>query len=348
MAIVHDDLVQWGGAERVLLAISEMFPEAPIYTSVYDDKNQDLASRFSERDIRTSFMQKIPGWKSMYKALLPLYPIAFEQFDFNGYDLVISQTTRFAKSIITKPTTKHVCYIHTPPRFLWNFSGEQPNFWWKPYLSGLRIYDQITANRVDQWLAGSVNCQKRLTKTYRVDSKVLYPFVDDIFFKERPTFEGGYYLVVARLNRYKRVDLAVEACQKLKKNLVVVGSGPELSRLAQVGQLAEFHQAVSDEILIGFMRGCRGLIVTAEEDLGLVSLEVQALGKAVIAFRGGGLLETVIEGKTGLFFDEQTIESLSLAIEKFENKTFRVEDCRQNASMFTKKRFQDQLTKYLG
>src|SRR3989338_5581154 len=166
VAIVHDDLVQWGGAERVLLGISEIYPDAPIYTSVFDRTNSTLLQNFGTKKIIASFLQNIPGWKSLYKTLLPLYPLAFEQFDFSDFDLVISHTTRFAKSIITKPKTKHVCFCHTPPRFLWHFSGLGNMGLGEILMTKLRIYDQVTARRVDYFIAGSENARKRIKKVY--------------------------------------------------------------------------------------------------------------------------------------------------------------------------------------
>ena len=162
IALVHDDLVQWGGAERVLETLSEIFPEAPIYTSVYDENNEILKKKFGSMNIVTSFIQQIPGWRNFYKPSVFLHPIAFEQFDFSEFDIVISQTTRFAKSIITKPETKHICYCHTPPRFLWGFSGERKlNF-----LGFLRNFDKISGKRVDIWVAGSKNAQNRIKEVY--------------------------------------------------------------------------------------------------------------------------------------------------------------------------------------
>ncbi|MEK6808074.1 MAG: glycosyltransferase family 4 protein, partial [Nanoarchaeota archaeon] len=167
VAIVHDDLVQWGGAERVLLGLTEIFPDAPIFTSVYDPDNLVLKRHFVNKKIVTSFLQKIPGWGSLYKILLPFYPLAFEQFDFSEFDLVISHTTRFAKSIITKPATIHICYCHTPPRFLWHLSGKGSYGLGEILMTKLRLYDQVSSKRVDHFLAGSINAQKRIKKIYR-------------------------------------------------------------------------------------------------------------------------------------------------------------------------------------
>ena len=323
VALVHDDLAQWGGAERVLLAISEVFPEAPIYTSVFDRDNQLLEQSFGSKKIITSFMQKIPGWKDLYKTLLPLYPTAFEQFDFSGFDLVISHTTRFAKSIITKPSTKHICYCHTPPRFLWNFSGESVGGILSPYISFLRVYDTISANRVDNWIAGSHNAASRIKKVYHSDAQVLQPFVDLDDFRDLESFDGGYFLMISRLNKYKRVDLAVNVFNHLDARLKIVGVGPDLVALQKMAKPnIEFLGAVPENIKLNLLSGCKALIVTAEEDFGLTPLEAQQCGKPVIAYGRGGALETVINDKTGIFFAEQTVESLRSALDKFARIKF--------------------------
>ncbi len=341
---MHDDLVQWGGAERVLLAISGVFPEAPIFTIVFDRSNKILAEKFKGKKIITSFIQQIPGWRNFFKATMPLHPLAFEQFDFTDFDLVISHTTRFAKGIVTKPQTKHISYIHTPPRFLWNFSGEKTPKILNPYLSFLKIYDRISSQRVDEFLAGSENARKRIKKVYKRESKVLYPFVDIDKVSPEDSFDGGYFLVVSRLNKYKRVDLAVEEFKKNGLRLKIVGVGPELCNLKKESSPnIEFLEDVSEEMLVNLMSGCKALIVTAEEDFGLTPLEAQACGKSVIAYGAGGALETVVEGKTGVFFYEQSANSLHLAIQKLENSRMDGKDCRENAGKFSKQNFQNRL-----
>lgn len=322
VAIVHDDLVQWGGAERVLLGLSEIYPDAPIYTSLFDYQNPAFL-KFKSKKIITSFLQKIPGWKLLYKTLLPLYPLAFEQFDFSEFDLVISHTTRFAKSIITKPETKHICYCHTPPRFLWRFSGMGGFGLAEILLSKLRIYDQVAARRVDCFLAGSENAKKRIKKVYRADSKIVYPFIDLERFQGIESFEGGYYLAVGRPNKYKKFDLAQKACRKLGTPLKIIS-----------GELG-------DGMVVQIMAGCKALIIPGIEDFGLTSLEAQALGKPVIAFGEGGVLETVIEGKTGLFFDQQTEESLINALGKLDSLRIDPKDCMENAAKFNQEKFID-------
>lgn len=321
VAIVHDDIVQWGGAERVLQALSEIYPEAPIFTSVFDKTNPVLLRNFGTKKVITSFLQNIPGWKKIYKTLLPLYPIAFEQFNFDEYDLVISHTTRFAKCIITKPQTKHVSFCHTPPRFLWHFSGDKSYGLAEVIMTKLRLYDAVSANRVDHFIAGSKNARARIKKVYRQDTKVVYPFVDLDRFKSVESFDGGYFVIVGRPNKYKHFDLVIKVCNSLQAPLKVIDGG------------------FTDEMVVQVLAGCSALIVCAEEDFGLTALEAQAAGKPVVAFGKGGALETVIEGKTGLFFDEQSEVSLKEALIKVENLKINPEDCRSNAAKFSKENF---------
>ncbi len=319
VAIVHDDLIQWGGAERVLEGICEIYPDAPIFTSLYDSDNKELKKRFGSKKIVTSFLQKIPGWKSLYKMFLPLYPIAFEQFNFDGYDLVISHTTRFAKAIITKPETKHISYVHTPPRFLWHFSGQTNYGFLEVLMTKLRLFDQISGNRVDEFLAGSRNAQKRIQKIYRRDSIVIYPFVDLERFKRVEIFDGGYFLVIARANKYKKIELAQKACREIGVPLKVISGG------------------LDERSVVNIIAGCRALIIPGIEDFGLVSIEAQAIGKGVVALRIGGALETIIEGKTGIFFDKPEVSNLVAALNKLPN--FKISDCKENAARFSKQEF---------
>lgn len=321
VVIVHDDLVQWGGAERVLLGLSEIYPDAPIYTSVYDSDNKILKKLFGKKKIITSFLQKIPKWKALYKVLLPLYPIAFEQFDFSQFDLVISHTTRFAKSIITKPQTKHICYCHTPPRFLWHFSGKNNYGLGELLLSNLRIYDSVSAKRADYFLAGSKNAQGRIRKVYGVASKIVYPFVDLKRFASVESFDGGYFVILGRPSTYKMFGLIENTCRKMGVELKIIKGGLE------------------DELVVQILAGCKALIVAGIEDFGLTSLEAQALGKPVVAYAKGGVLETVIANKTGIFFDAQSEDSLKNALNKLSLVKINSDDCRKNAANFSKEKF---------
>ncbi|MDO8498810.1 MAG: glycosyltransferase [bacterium] len=340
IALVHDDLVQWGGAERMLSALSETFPEAPIYTLVYDEKNPFLKDQFKNKKIITSFLQKIPGWRSFFKVILPLHPLAFEQFDFSEFDVVISQTTRFAKSILTKPQTKHICYCHTPPRFLWNFSGERAPTLFSPYFNFLRRYDYLCSRRVDLWVAGSKNAQQRLKKVYGVESSVIYPFADLGNFNDLKTFDGGYLLAISRLISYKRVDLAVRVANKMRIPLKVVGAGSELGALQKIaGPTVEFLGQVDEKTKLLLLSGCKALVVGGEEDFGLTPLEAQACGKPVVAYGEGGALESVIGGETGYLFQHQTVESLISALETLDKRGYNELKCRTEVGKFSRQNF---------
>lgn len=331
IALVHDDLVQWGGAERTFYYLTQVFPDAQIFTSVYDRENPLLKEHFGKKDIKTSFLQKIPGWKILYKVLLPLYPIAFEQFDFTDFDIVISSTTRFAKSVITKPGTTHICYCHTPPRFLY---GKHSISWW------LKRYDAVSSNRVDRWIAGSKNAQTRLKETYGVDSEVIYPPVDTERLRDLEPFDGGYLLVISRLNKYKRVDLAIRTANELRIPLKVVGIGPESERLHSLaGPTVQMLGSVSEELLNKLLAGCKALLVCGEEDFGLTPIEAQALGKPVLAYKKGGVMETVIEGETGYLFDLQTVESLKSALDRLDSSGYDSIKCRANSLKFSLEKF---------
>lgn len=343
VALVHDDLVQWGGAERMLLGLSDIFPGAPIYTALFDGDNFMIKQNFQGRKIVTSFMQKIPGWKSMYKSLLPLFPLAFEQFDFSGYDLVISQSSRFAKAIVTKPETRHICWCLTPPRFLWRYSQETNFKLLEPLLSCLRIFDRVSSARVDKWLANSKNTSQRVRQIYDQESTVVYPFIDLERFADIAPFDGGYYLVISRLNRYKRVDLAIKAAKLQGLKLKIVGVGPELTNLMELADNnTQFLGVLSEHNLSLVLAGCKALIVSAEEDFGLTPLEANALGKPVIAYRGGGALETVTEGVTGYFFADQTPQSLINALDQLDQMGYNKIECINQAKRFSKIRFMDQ------
>lgn len=339
VALVHDDLVQWGGAERMLVGLMEAFPQADLFTSVYDRDNLLLQQYFGRKKIQTSFIQQIPGWKSLYKQLLPLYPIAFEQFDFSSYDLVISQTTRFAKSILTKPGTKHICYCHTPPRFLHDFNKGDKGYEGR-YFDWLRRFDKVSATRPDLWIAGSKNAQRRIKDIYELNSELIYPFVDIANYQGIEGFEGGYLLVITRLNSYKRVDLAVRLSKKMKIQLKVVGVGPEMEKLRDLaGPQVEFLGSVDEGLIKKLIAGCRAVVICGEEDFGLAPLEAQALGKPVIAYAQGGVTESVLDGVTGYFFDQQTVSSLEQALRRLQRYGYNKESCRKQAEKFSKDKF---------
>ena len=327
IAIVYDWVDKWGGAERILLVLSQMFPQAVFYTSVTDFDEAVWAKKLP---IKTSFIQKLPAFirkKRLFS--LFFYSYAFESFNFNHFDLVISVTSSFAKEIITRPETKHVCYLLTPTRFLWpmtkTYLSSGIRFFMAPFIYSLRKTDFISSQRPDKIISISKTVSNRCAKYYRRDSSVIYPPFDFNYWKrveqkmERPSFKKkNFFLIVSRLEMYKKVSLAIRAFNQLKdKQLVVVGKGSEENRLRKLaGENITFLRYVKDEELAFLYSRARALIVPQEEDFGYIFLESLFFNCPVLAFSAGGAKEVVIDGKTGLFFSQQTVTSLVAAIEK--------------------------------
>lgn len=362
IALVHDDLIQYGGAEKLLLAMHEIWPNAPIYTSIYNRQLEKIDKRFAKCEIRTSWMQRLPFKNSLRRVYFPLYPAALESIDFSEFNVVLSSSTRFAHGVITKPQTLHVCYSNSPTRFLWETEkyleyesfGNPKKLILLPILSFLRIWDQQSARRPDFWIANSKNVAEKLQKYHRVEAEVIYPFVDLGKFriknnKRLAISHEPYYLVVSRLVAWKRVDIAIEAANYLKFPLKIVGAGPAFPTLSRIAKSnIDFLGEVGEEELISLYQNCRVLILPQGEDFGITAIEAQACGKPVIALKSGGVLETVLPGKTGIFFEEQKAESLIQAIKKFGNLTIKPEDCRKNAQKFGKSNFQKSLRKFVN
>ena len=352
VAIVHDYLAQAGGAERVVVAMHGIWPDAPIYTSVYDP--QATLKEFGEMDVRTSFLQrmKIARTAKTHKLALPLYPTAFEHFDLTSYDVVLSSSSGFAKGVITGPDTCHICYCHTPARFAWRYHEyiSQGNYgkmerrilpW---IIHRLRTWDMQTAQRVDQFLVNSYNVAKRVRKYYGRESEVLYPPVETARFPIVAHPTADYLLVVSRLIGYKRVDLAVEACTKLGLKLKVVGGGPDLAHLKAIaGPTVEFLGRVPDGAVEGLFANCRAFLFPGEEDFGIAPVEAMACGRPVVAFRAGGSVETVVDGETGIFFNEPTVESLMEALGRLDSLVVNPERIRAHAKTFDITAFQTRL-----
>lgn len=349
VALAHDWLTNLGGAERVVQSLQKAYPKAPIYTSVY---NQDRLPQFKRANIKTSFLQRWPLATKKHQLFPTLRSLAFESLDFSEYDVVISSSSAEAKGIITPTETLHVSYIHTPTRYYW--SG------YKDYLSNpglgmfnplirlimpwqvkkMRYWDFAAAQRPDLLIANSKVVQSRIKKYYKRDSLVVYPPVDLSRFDVKKSTSDGFYLVVSRLIPYKRVDIAVQACSQLGVRLVVVGQGPELSKLKKIaGPKVEFVGALDDDKVTKLYQRCQAFIFCAEEDFGITPLEAMACGKAVIAFGRGGARETVIEGKTGHFFDSQDSDSLKKILIKFNNQKFNPKEIAKHAKSFSEERF---------
>ncbi len=355
VALVHDYLNQMGGAERVVMALHDIFPDAPIYTSIYDPERVDPA--FQRMDIRTSFMQKLPLVTKHHQPYLPLYPFAMERLDLRGYDLVLSSSSAFAKGVITRPETMHICYCHTPMRWCWNYNeyverehlGRMARSILPFFITGLRIWDQTSAMRVDHFIANSPIVAERIKKYYRRDAVVIPPPVEAQRFPFDPTtMPEDYFLIVSRLVPYKRVDLAIQACNLLQLPLVIIGGGRDLESLQKMaGPTIRFLGHLSDAEVLHYYTHCRALLFPGEEDFGITPLEAQASGRPVIAYGAGGALASVIDGVTGRFFREQTVESLAAVLSTFNERMFQPESIRNHALEFDTPRFQRRILQFI-
>ncbi len=355
IALVHDYLNQYGGAERVLEDLHVLYPDAPVYTSMYWPEKMSPIIR--SMDVRTSFMQKLPLVTRRHQPFLPLYPLAFESFDLSNYDVVISNSSAFCKGVITQPRTLHVCYCLTPMRWVWNFRayvererlGTAARLALPAAISQLRAWDITTAQNVDRFVAISRAVADRIGKYYRRDATVIYPPVNCGAFLPQPGCEGDYYLVVSRLIPYKRIDLAVDAFTRLGLPLKIVGSGgrDEPALRARAGQNVEFLGRIPDEALRDLLARCRAFIFPGEEDFGIAPLEANASGRPVIAYAGGGALDTVRDGVTGVLFREQTVDALIDAVRRTESTAWDPAQIRAHAEQFDALVFRNRLSAFV-
>ena len=350
VALVHDWLATYGGAERVLEAMLELYPGSPIYTLVYDS-NGFTAGPIANARILSSFIGRLPWAKKKYRSYLPLMPLAIEQFSLEGSDVVISSSHAVAKGVITRANQLHISYVHTPIRYAWDLQNQYLREaglerglkgalarWLLHYI---RNWDVASANRVDVFVANSRYVARRIWKTYRRKAKVIYPPVDVERFTPRPDRED-FYLALSRLVPYKKMDLIVSAFARIGRPLVVIGDGPDfakIKRLAGTNVKLLGHQP--DEVVRDHMERCKAFVFAADEDFGIAPVEAQAAGAPVIAFGKGGVTETVIPDKTGLFFETQEEKSLAEAVISFEQGDWRfdVQAIRENAERFSKQRF---------
>jgi glycosyltransferase involved in cell wall biosynthesis len=355
VALVHDYLNQMGGAERVVMAFHEMFPDAPIYTSIYDPERVDPG--FRRMDIRTSFMQKLPLVTKYHQPYLPFYPYAMESLDLRGYDLVLSSSSAFGKGVITRPETMHICYCHTPMRWCWNYDeyvereqlGKIARRVLPFYITKLRIWDQTSAMRVDHFIANSPVVAGRIRKYYQRDAVVIPPPVEVSRFPFGPATEPqDYFLIVSRLIPYKRIDLAIEACNCLQLPLKIIGGGRDLQRLKRLaGPTIQFMGWLSDEEVLYYYAHCRALLFPGEEDFGITPLEAQACGRPVIAYGSGGARTSVIDGVTGTFFHEQTVDSLATVLASFNEHSYDLQTIRNHALEFDMPRFRRRILQFI-
>ena len=349
VALVHDFLLKAGGAERVLKVLADMYPKAPIFTLLYDEKR--MGHLFPAERVRPSGLQRVPRFiPGMHKLLFPFMPSAVEQFNLSGFDVVISSSSAYAHGVVTNLETKHICYYHSPMRYAWDYThqylkeqnlGSIGELIASRLLHKVRQWDFLASDRVDVALANSKTVQNRIRKYYRRDSQIIYPPVDVSRFKPNAKNQG-YFLIVSTLTPYKRIDLAVELFNKLGKRLVIIGDGPDRARLQSMaaGNI-DFLGFKPDEVVNEYMQNCRAFIFPGEEDFGIAPIEAMACGKPVLAFRKGGLTESMIEGSTGEFFDEQTLSSMEDGLTQLliNEKQYSAKDIAKHAKQYSVQAF---------
>jgi glycosyltransferase involved in cell wall biosynthesis len=352
IALVHDWLNQIGGAEDVLETIAGMFPDAPIYTSMYWRAGMPPAYR--SWDIRTTWMDRLPGIYSHHQLYLPLYPLAFARLDLSGYPVVLSNKSGFCHGVRTDGAV-HVCYCLSPTRYVWEFEEYAAREALPPALKTtllpiirlLRRWDYRAAQRVDHFIAISSEIQARIRHYYGRDSTIIHPPVDTARFEPAPT-HGDYYLIVSRLVPYRRIDLVVQAFNKLGLPLIIAGDGRDRDALKKLaGSNVTFLGRVPDADLPELYARCRAYVLPGVEDFGIAPLQAQAAGRPVIAYRAGGALDTVVEGETGAFFDESTPEALAAAVRAFDPDTIDPRACAQNAARFDASVFRRKLRQFV-
>jgi glycosyltransferase involved in cell wall biosynthesis len=353
VALVHDYLNQYGGAERVLDELHAIWPEAPVYTAIYD--RQRMPAAYADWDIRPSVLDRIPFARRKHQALLFFLPQAFESFDLDEYDLVVSSSSGFAHGVLTRPQTLHVCYCHSPPRFLWNYHhyarceglGRAMRLLVENSLPNLRVWDRVAADRADAWVATSRLVRGQIERYYGKLSTVIPPPVDIGRFTVSGE-SGSYYLLLMRLVGWKRPDIVIEACTRLGLPLVVAGDGRSLQDLKRLaGPSVRFIGRVNDMQIRALYRDCRALILPAEEDFGITPLEAMASGRPVIAYGRGGVLDTVVPGQTGVFFEAQSADCLGAALHGFDPRDFDPRAIRLHAEQYDSKIFAARLRRHV-
>lgn len=353
VAIVHDFLLKLGGAERVVKVLADMFPKAPIYTLLYDEK--EVGEVFPADRVRVSFLDKYPEFlRKRYRYLTHKMPRAAEELDLEEFDLVISSSSAFAHGILVPLHTKHLCYCHSPMRYAWDWSSEYrkenklkglKNMMSSFLLKYLRQWDRVAADRPDAYIANSANVQKRLRKYYDKESDIIHPPVNTDRFRAKEE-HSNYFLIVSTLTPYKRIDLAVETFNKTGRRLVIIGEGPQRKYLENIaGDNIDFLGFKDDETVKEYMENCRAFIFPGEEDFGIAPVEAMACGKPVLAFAKGGLTESVISGKTGEFFFEPNVEAMEdgLARLMYNEKFYKPATIRRHALQFSQEVFEKKI-----
>jgi glycosyltransferase involved in cell wall biosynthesis len=353
VALVYDRVNKWGGAERVLLVLHELFPDADLYTSVYNKERAKWAKIFS---VVPSFLQEFPFAKDAHEFYPLLMPAAFESFNFDDYDLVISVTSEAAKGIITKPQTLHICYCLTPTRYLWSgydeyFTSPLEKILSYPAISYLRKWDRVASSRPDVFVAISKEVSSRIKTFYEYESDIIHPpvaLIEADLSKNMKKRKRNYYLVVSRLVHYKRIDLAIQSCNRLSLPLKIVGTGSQLEKLKKIsGPTIEFIGEVSDEELISLYGHAKGLLFPGSEDFGIVMVEALGTGTPVIAYKKGGAVDIIENGKSGILFPHQSVESLIKGIKEAEKKNFKTGDLKKRAQLFSASQFKRKMKIYI-
>lgn len=353
LAIVHDYLNQMGGAERCVEQMHQIWPESPIFTSLFTPET--MADSFNSMDIRTTWMQYLPGKERHFKKFLLFYPSAFSHIDLSGYDMILTSSSGWAKGIRKPPGSVHVCYCYTPMRWVWNYDDYIAREGFGPVVRAslpaaihyLKNWDISTNDSIDELIAISEFVKDRIKRVWNREAIVIYPPVECSRFSINTQIDD-YFLIVSRLNTYKKIDIAVTACTELGLPLKVVGSGPHESYLKNIaGPSVEFLGRLDDTRTAELYSRCRAFIFPGEEDFGITPVEAQASGRPVIAFAGGGALETIVDGQTGIFFESQTPESLIEALKVFTDSDFDPKLIRANALRFDAPVFRDSLKTFV-
>lgn len=342
IAIVHDYLVPYGGAERVVETLHRLWPDAPVFTSLYDPASMPPA--FEEMDVRTSALQSLPGLRRRWKLGLPLYPAAFRRLDLSGYDVVVSSSSGWAHGVVPAPSAVHVVYCHTPARWIYRPQsyGRVERLAIAPLMPALRRWDRSSATRATAYVANSATVRERIFAHYGRPARIVHPPVETRRFAVAEPED--YYLCAARLTGYKRIDLAVEACRQIGERLLVVGDGPALRGLRRAaGRRAEFLGRVSDRDLAGLMARCKAFIVPAEEDFCIAAVEAMAAGRPVIGYARGGLRETVLPERTGVLFFEQSPRALAAAMARADRLQLDPQRIRAHALTFDESVFETRM-----
>ena len=357
VALVHDFLLKLGGAERVLEVFASMYPDAPIFTLLYDEEKCE--SVFPKERVQTSFLQKLPGFvRSRQRYLFPLMPRAIESFDFSEYDLILSSSNAYAHGILTPSHSLHISYCHSPMRYAWDYTheymdeqnvGAVKSYVASKLIHGVRYWDQIAADRADVYIANSDHVRKRIKKYYRQDADVIYPPVRTSKFRASDSNED-YFLIVSALTPFKKIDRAVQLFNKIQKRLVVIGGGNQEEYLkAMAGPTVDILGRKDDATVREYLSNCRAYVMPAEEDFGIAPVEAMACGKPVLAYGAGGVLETVIPGKTGELFYDPSLASMEDALGRLivNEPDYNPNVIRRHALQFSEKKFQEHMQSFI-